>query len=857
MQNDNAHDRRFSYVLALIFLLFAAGIITGGYLNYRDYAQHFRREIENQLSAIADLKMAELVQWRNERWGDGNTFFKNPAFSSLVRRYFENSQDGDAREKLDAWLGLVKKNHKYNRISLFDENGVRRLTMPADAPLASIDLLQHITEVQHSKKMVFQDFYRNEYDQHIYLSFLLPVIDTQDNNRVLGVLVLRIDPVQYIYPLLDRWPSPSQTAETLLVRREGDSALFLNELKYKKDTALNLRIPLTMVNTPAVQAVLGHEGLFEGLDYRGVQVIADMHRVPDSPWFLVARMDTAEVYAPLKERLWIMVLFIIALIFCAGMGLLFFWRQQSFWFYREQLKAAEELAESRQLLLDITNNSLTLIYIFDTEGRFMLANRKFTDLFGTSIEKLIGQTRLDILPQELAVQHRSNDLEVMRERKLMIFEEENQEADGTHTYLTMKYPLFRSDGTLYAVGGMSTDITERKRLEDQLTLQARIATIFLTCADEELYNQILTIVLDAMQSPFGVFGYLDKDGALIVPTLTHQIWDRCRITDKTIRFPRETWGDSSWPRAIRQKKPNYSNEPSTKTPEGHIILDRHISMPIILGGRVIGLFQLGNKATDYTDADVQKLQSIAGHVAPILSARLDRERYEKELQETNAELTRFNYTMSHDLRSPLVTVKTFLGYLEKDLQKQDAERIEKDFAFIRGAADKMGQLLDELLELTRIGRTVNPEVEAPLHDIVHEALLLVAGRIAQRGVKIEITQKRLLLRGDRIRLVELFQNLIDNAVKFMGDQKEPKVEIGLKTKNNENFLFVRDNGMGLDPRHIGKLFGLFERLNPEIEGTGMGLALVKRIVEVHGGTIWVESEGLGKGACFWFTLQGK
>ncbi len=225
----------------------------------------------------------------------------------------------------------------------------------------------------------------------------------------------------------------------------------------------------------------------------------------------------------------------------------------------------------------------------------------------------------------------------------------------------------------------------------------------------------------------------------------------------------------------------------------------------------------------------------------------------KQLLETNAELTRFTYTMSHDLKSPLVTVKTFLGYLEKDLQKQDAGRIEKDFTYIRGAADKMGRLLDELLELTRIGRVLNPEVEAPLQDIVNEALTIVAGQIARRGVRVEITQQPLLLRGDRVRLVELFQNLIDNAVKFMGDQKEPKIEIGLKTKNGENLLFVLDNGVGIDPRHIDKVFDLFEKFDPEMEGTGMGLALAKRIVEVHGGRIWIESEGLGKGACVWFS----
>ncbi len=227
---------------------------------------------------------------------------------------------------------------------------------------------------------------------------------------------------------------------------------------------------------------------------------------------------------------------------------------------------------------------------------------------------------------------------------------------------------------------------------------------------------------------------------------------------------------------------------------------------------------------------------------------------ESALKERNEELIRFTYAVSHDLKSPLVTIQTFLGYLEQDIRKPDAARMEKDLGYIRTAADKMGRLLDELLELSRVGRKMNPPVEVPLQAIVKEALDLVAGRIAERGVQVEVTEEPVVLYGDRPRLVEVFQNLVDNAVKFMGDQPAPRVEIGVEQAGEEMVLFVRDNGIGIDPRYQPKLFGLFEKLDPGTEGTGIGLALVKRIVEVHGGRIWVESEGLGKGTTFRFTL---
>ena len=224
----------------------------------------------------------------------------------------------------------------------------------------------------------------------------------------------------------------------------------------------------------------------------------------------------------------------------------------------------------------------------------------------------------------------------------------------------------------------------------------------------------------------------------------------------------------------------------------------------------------------------------------------------EELLKKNAELQRFTNTVSHDLKSPLVTIKTFLGYLEKDLD--DAAAVAKDLGYIHGATEKMERLLDELLALARIGHMRNDSATVPLQEVVGEALLLVAGQIAERGVQVEVTREPVWLHGDRVRLVEVFQNLLDNAVKYLGDQPDPRIEIGAVAEGGEVVLFVRDNGQGIDPRHKSKLFGLFEKLDPHTPGSGMGLAMVRRIVEVHGGKIEAQSEGLGRGATFRFTL---
>jgi signal transduction histidine kinase len=167
----------------------------------------------------------------------------------------------------------------------------------------------------------------------------------------------------------------------------------------------------------------------------------------------------------------------------------------------------------------------------------------------------------------------------------------------------------------------------------------------------------------------------------------------------------------------------------------------------------------------------------------------------------------------------------------------------------------MGRLLDELLELSRIGRLMNLPEKVRLTELGKEAVEMLDGSIAAAGVEVKIDPWLPTVEGDRQRLLEVYQNLIDNAVKFMGDQEEPRVEIGQRPDGDGVVLWVRDNGIGIDPRYKERVFQLFERLEPDrFEGTGIGLALVKRIVEVHGGRIWIESDGPGRGTTLCFTL---
>lgn len=235
-------------------------------------------------------------------------------------------------------------------------------------------------------------------------------------------------------------------------------------------------------------------------------------------------------------------------------------------------------------------------------------------------------------------------------------------------------------------------------------------------------------------------------------------------------------------------------------------------------------------------------------------AEAEREKLIAELEARNAELERFTYTVSHDLKSPLITIKGYIGMLAEDLREGNRENVDDDIQRIATSADKMADLLKELLELSRIGRIVNPSTEFGIDEVARDAVAAVGGSIAERHVQVHIGEDLPIAYGDRQRFREVLQNLIENSVKYMGDQPSPTVRIGAEPAEGMILVHVQDNGIGIESPYHERIFGLFDQLDARSDGTGIGLALVKRIVEVHGGRIWVESEGAGTGSTFCFTI---
>ncbi len=337
--------------------------------------------------------------------------------------------------------------------------------------------------------------------------------------------------------------------------------------------------------------------------------------------------------------------------------------------------------------------------------------------------------------------------------------------------------------------------------------------------------------------------------AVVVLDLDHRILDANRIAVEMLRRPRaEIVGSYCFELFHR------TNCPPSQCPHEKLIASNRpetVDMEIETLG---GTYMVTVAPVVDCEGSISKTLHIAKDISDRKAAERERESLIAELETKNAELERFAYTVSHELNTPLITINGYLGLLEEDVTSGDIEQVRADISRITHATQTMHELLKGVLELARMGHKNLAVEKIPPRELVDEALAMLADRIANRGVEVEVADELPFLMGDRPRLLEVLQNLIENAVKYMGDQPHPKIEIGSRDDEVDSIFFVRDNGIGIAHSYQTRVFDLFDQLDPHSEGSGAGLAIVKRIIEKHQGRVWFESDGLGHGASCCFTL---
>lgn len=303
--------------LEIVFVCILAVVIgISGYLFFVHKTEEIREHEQEELSLIADFKSGQIINWRNERIANALSIFHNLPLLRSVERYLEGNSPAlsDAEVELFAWLSSFKETPQYKNILLLDANGSLKMALENKDKETGVCIQAALKEALQERKLAVSNLYRC--GGSIYMDIIIPLFNPRLNNaEIIGAILLRIDPNAFLYPLIKSWPTAKTTAETLLVSREGDYVVFLNELKHRKNTALSLRFPLHQQELPAAMAVRGKVGVFNGIDYRGVPVLSAIRHIPGSPWFIIAKVDKKEIYASVKQLVFYFIIVTFLLVF--------------------------------------------------------------------------------------------------------------------------------------------------------------------------------------------------------------------------------------------------------------------------------------------------------------------------------------------------------------------------------------------------------------------------------------------------------------------------------------------------------------------------------------------------------------
>jgi PAS domain S-box-containing protein len=502
----------------------------------------------------------------------------------------------------------------------------------------------------------------------------------------------------------------------------------------------------------------------------------------------------------------------------------------------DRKEAEEALRESESRLRSFIETSQDSVVLIDEEGRVIEWNSGSERISGIPKTEVVGRYIWDITftmaPQERRTGELLTHLEHVMRSSLStgvpIFDTsqivESVHPDGNRFFTSQViFPIKTKKG--FRFGSIARDITLEKKAEAAIRESEEKFRLVVEHAPEAIFIQTEGRFAYVNPAACSLFNIPSSDMLMGTPVPERVHPDFRKKVDEWIQFLNE----KCTPISQKEEKILSLHERE---------IDVEVSaVPVVYQGKNGSLVFITNIA-ERKRAEAEKESLIA------------------ELARKNTELDRFTYTISHDLKSPLIAIRAFLCLLEDDLKSGDSSQAGSDIRQISESAKKLESLINTLLSLSRSGRTVSIPLPVHLHEIVHTAAGLLGVVIQERGIDLVVDANLPVVMGDRERLLQVMTNLIDNAVKFMGDQKQPEIEVGMQQENGGTVLFVRDNGMGIQKENLSRIFSLYEQLNPDIPGTGIGLATVKRIIEAHGGRIWAESDGHGKGTTFRFTLPG-
>ena len=457
------------FKLFVIFVLLLIMIILAGMGYFLAQRSYIVKSEQEKLTAVAELRVGQIVRWRNERLNHIEYIYNNPLFARLVKAFFENPENTEKKQEIQAWMNALQLRGLFSEVYLFDALG-RQITSSKNAGEIGSHAKGLIAQaLVASRAPVFSDLHTAPNYHFPHFDIVIPLILPGKSDAAAGVLFMRMLPQSGLYQRINSWPTPSLTAETLLVRRDGDSILFLNDLRLRKDAVLQLCLPIKDDNYVAAKAVNGAEGIINGLDYRGVPVLASARKIPDTSWIMIAKVDKNEIYAPLREQAWIAGagMFFLVIGAAAAIGLLW-WRQRTGFYialYEERKRSDAKVLQLAALVEDAND----AIFTMTLDGIITSWNKGAETAFGYKEFEIFGKP-IDLLihPDK---QHETADFleKIKKGEKFAYYETVCSGKGCIKINLSLSVsPVMDSDGKITGVSFIGRDLTETINMEEKL-----------------------------------------------------------------------------------------------------------------------------------------------------------------------------------------------------------------------------------------------------------------------------------------------------------------------------------------------------------------------------------------------------
>ncbi|NVN93186.1 MAG: response regulator [Desulfuromonadales bacterium] len=598
-------------------------VLAGGAWFYHFQVRDYRMRAEDELSSIARLKADLIGNWRSERFGDAANLAESPFLAEAIASFLADPHAGVAGQILISLRSLAKHYH-YADLLLVDTAGRVRLRIDG-ANAIDWGYTAHLDEALRKGEPVLGDL-RAESQRNVHhINVIAPIFTgKQQGRKPIGAIILVVDASRFLHPLIQTWPSPSKTAETLLVTRNGNDVLFLNNPRFKPDVALKLRIPLSRTNVPAVMAVLGKRGVVMGTDYRGVEVISALQPVPGSPWFLVAKMDAEELLAVGRFRAILFMVSFLALSGCLVFIGLVMWQRNKKAHFQSLYQAGNRLHQSLELHRITLRAIGDAVISTDIHGRVELLNPVAEELTGWSQAEASGRHLAEVfrIVSEETRETVEDPVAKVLHHGLVV-------GMANHTLLIARNgserpiadsaaPIRNEQGTITGVVLVFRDQSmERQAAREILSNEERLKSLvrILEQNHETVQGFLDYALAEAIKITGSMFGYIyfyhEERREFVLNTWSKEVMKECTVNGAQTSYCLDNTG--IWGEAVRQRRPIVVNDfpaphPLKKGyPEGHAHLDRFLTVPVMIRDRIVAVVGVANKIEKYGELDIVQL----------------------------------------------------------------------------------------------------------------------------------------------------------------------------------------------------------------------------------------------------------